>query len=334
MKIEPNKKDMKEFNPDFSALRHNNFEEYGRFQQHLILLEDQERIETYHKAILDTTPGGVIVDIGSGTGILSLMALKSGYEYAVLVEPSKKISSYSAYLLEKNGFNGKYEIINSNLESTPLTKFPTQIDLLISETISSLIVGFGSWNYINKLKSKLSRDGSIIPNHGKLFAFLSSEDLATRNQNNTGLKYCSQVGLDIDLYYRTFRSGGNVFNKQHIYSNKNKFQVINILDFDFRTENIFKFHEINLVLKENEKYTGITFFWEIFLDVKENHGLSSLDPNLSSWNPFYVPFTETLDTTKYKSLELNLKLLELDAPYPFAFQLFNGSKELTNVLYW
>ena len=68
---------MSDFIEDFSSLRTQNYEEYGRFQQHLVLIEDRERIEKYHYAIKSKAPGNVILDIGSGTGILSMMGLLS-----------------------------------------------------------------------------------------------------------------------------------------------------------------------------------------------------------------------------------------------------------------
>lgn len=70
------------FEPDFRALlatRAPTIEEYGRFQQHLILLEDRRRVSAFADAIEKCAPCGVVVDVGAGTGILALIALKRGW---------------------------------------------------------------------------------------------------------------------------------------------------------------------------------------------------------------------------------------------------------------
>jgi len=94
-----------DFLPDFSFLRRSNEatrEEYGRFQQHLILLDDHTRMAFFYRALRSIAPSGVVVDVGAGTGILALMALKLGFEYAILIEPSRKISTYARHLMEVN----------------------------------------------------------------------------------------------------------------------------------------------------------------------------------------------------------------------------------------
>ena len=71
---------MTTYHPDFNQIcgKNENFEEYGRFQQHLGLLEDTMRVGVYHAAIKASATDGrrVAVDVGGGSGVLTMCALK------------------------------------------------------------------------------------------------------------------------------------------------------------------------------------------------------------------------------------------------------------------
>jgi hypothetical protein len=325
---------MTTFSPDFSHVASDSIEEYGRFQQHLVLLEDAERIEKYHNAINSVELGNTVVDIGAGTGILSLIALKAGFDYAVLIEPSRKISSYAEYVLNKNGFKGKFKILQKPLENVRKEELPGSVDLLLSETISSLIIGFGSWQQYDKLLERVKSYDNVIPNHGSLYASLSETDLATRNPFNTGLKYCSGIGIDIDIYYRTFRSGGNIFDKNTVNGLIESVNSFPVLKFDFRNYPVFSEMPYKYKADRATYFTGLTCFWEIALDHAGKNILNSRNPGLSSWYPFYIPFAEPLNVSKDQELNLTIKTKTLDYPYPDTFQVFNNSSPVSNILYW
>ena len=322
------------YTPNFKRPDTENLEEYGRFQQHLVLLEDKERIEKFHKAIKLVEPAELILDIGAGTGILSLFALKAGFKHAFLIEPSQKISSYAAYLLDKNGFSGRYTIINKSLENINPTELPNAIDLVVSETISSLIIGFESWYHYEKVLKRVSNANNIIPNHGKLLFALSEKDWATRNSKNHGLNYCVENGIAIDLYERTFRSGGNIFDKNTINETFSENSFSEILSFDFRKQKYLNDLNNEIVSKSNTTYLGILFYWIISLDSEEKVLLNSRNSKLTSWYPIFIPFKKPLITQKEEILRIRLETKSVDNPYPNAFQIFNYNNPISNILYW
>ncbi|WP_167384033.1 hypothetical protein [Cereibacter sphaeroides] len=71
--LEPPK--LRRFSDDLSANHSDSrlsVQEYGRFNQHLALLEDRVRVAPFLKAIAWVPCGRTIVDVGAGTGVWAL----------------------------------------------------------------------------------------------------------------------------------------------------------------------------------------------------------------------------------------------------------------------
>lgn len=327
------------FSVDFSALSQQLPEgpqEYGRFQQHLALLEDRWRLEVFHRAITYIPPGSVALDVGAGTGILALMALKHGYEHAILIEPSRKMASYAAHLLAENGFENRVTIIQSDLERVAPSKLP-RLDLIVTETLSSLLFGFGTWDALPRMIERLRNPSRIIPFSGQLFALPVSKDLNTKGYKGGGLAFLDELGIDIDLDKSAFRSGGNVFYKNvaldEIKSSPHMPTCIAGFEFGCQTEIVFDGGVLSAA--EDVTVTGILTYWKIQLN-EEPDGISftNLDPRLTSWCPYYIPLNAPIHLTAGQQLPISLRLLPIDVPYTYAFQFFSKKRPITNVLYW
>ena len=205
-----------DFAPDFSVSSTGlpSLDEYGRFQQHLILLEDYGRITGFKAAIESIPVGDVAIDVGAGTGVLGLLALAHGFRRAILVEPSRKMASYARHLARINGFDERITIIQARLEDVDFDSLPTTLDLIVSETLSSMLFGFGSWDVLPRLAERVRDRQNIIPNQGRLLIAPVAKSMASRGPDTDGLAIRREAGLSIDLFDRTFRSGGNVYDKE------------------------------------------------------------------------------------------------------------------------
>jgi hypothetical protein len=329
------------YQPDFRHLRaaHRGIEEYGRFQQHLVLLEDATRLGAYFAAIDAAARAGArkLLEIGGGTGILSLYALKAGFDSAIVFEPSKKIANYARHVFASNGVAERVTIIEEVFETFDHASLPFDIDLVLTETISSIVVGFGSWDAMGALRSHLSKIGSFIPSAGTVSAALSEKVYALRNTQNGGLKLIADAGLNVDLFFRAFRSGGNVFPKDVVTKDIEAgiLRPADIISFNLMAPQQFQYHEPVLRFDSPKVFTGLTAYWDIALSAHDpNIEISSLDPRLFSWFPFYIPFTTDLALEQNKDLKLSLELHDLDAPYPYAIQVLGNDEPLTHMMYW
>ena len=94
------------------------------------MVADQERVRAYAAALEKAVrPGSVVLDIGAGTGILSLLACKFGARHVYAVEPSEAIS-LAADLARANGLESRIQCIRGLSTEIDL---PEKADVIVSD---------------------------------------------------------------------------------------------------------------------------------------------------------------------------------------------------------
>lgn len=325
---------LSEFTPDFrtNSPQEPSLEEYGRFQQHLVLLEDAGRIGRFRSAI-DTIPAGdVVIDVGAGTGVLGLLSLVRGFRHAILIEPSRKMGAYARHLAELNGFSDRVTVISARLEEVDFSLLPASIDMVVSETLSSLIFGFGSWDFMPALIDRLRDSRNVVPSRGRLLVAPVSRRMATRGPDSDGLQILKNSGLKIDLFEHTFRSAGNIYDKAVVACAlaDGTLQAAELASFDFGRNPPILLDGVK-VAPAPGRSVGIILFWDVQLAARApEEQFTNLDPLVTSWYPYYIEFIRPIET----SVHLKLQLVPCDAPYTYAFRILADGEPVTNVLYW
>jgi len=142
------------------------------FDFHHSMLADEVRTSSFLRAILATiTTGDVVVDIGSGTGVLSLFAARAGasHVYSIEREPIIEIASEIA---ARNGLSDTVTFIaGSSLD----VEIPERADVLISETIGNTGFDEGILTWVADAQQRfLKPDATIVPQHVDTVASLVS----------------------------------------------------------------------------------------------------------------------------------------------------------------
>src|SRR5437867_6617173 len=105
-------------------------------------------------------PGDMILDVGAGTGILSLIACEAGASRVYAVEPTE-IIALIPQLAADNGFADR--VIPRKCESFDL-KLPEQTDVMIASMFGSAGVGNNMLKIIVDARDRLLKpNGTIIP---------------------------------------------------------------------------------------------------------------------------------------------------------------------------
>lgn len=102
-------------------------------------LIDRRRTTAFASAIRATVrPGDVVVDLGSGTGVLALMAAKAGAGYVYAVESDASAVRQLRATIEANRLSRQVEVIHADATKV---KLPKKADVIISEMVATGLVG-------------------------------------------------------------------------------------------------------------------------------------------------------------------------------------------------
>ena len=109
------------------------FDEYGTLFDHIGMLQDHERMSAYHDAILLNAErhfkDKVILDVGTGTGVLSIWAAKAGAKKVYAIEATT-VSEHAKKMAAAHGFGETITVLRGRMEEIEL---PEKVDVLLSE---------------------------------------------------------------------------------------------------------------------------------------------------------------------------------------------------------
>jgi len=128
---------------------------------HNSMLSDEARLTSYLKAILQTVQAGdLVLDIGSGTGILTYFACMAGAQHVYAVEQGPVIN-LARQICRENGLEERITFIKSWSHEIEL---PEPVDVVITETIGNAGFEEGILGWIfDARKRHLKPGGQIIP---------------------------------------------------------------------------------------------------------------------------------------------------------------------------
>ena len=100
------------------------------------MINDTGRNQFYKQAIDQCVAGKTVVDIGTGTGLLSILAARAGAKKVWAVEQDPVRAELARELIDKVGMNSVIEVVNKNFFDADIPA-----DIYVSETINTQIFG-------------------------------------------------------------------------------------------------------------------------------------------------------------------------------------------------
>lgn len=94
------------------------FGSYSHTHIHEEMLKDQIRTKTYRDAIEKNFydfKDKIVMDIGAGTGILSIFAARAGAKHVYAIE-NAEIAHFARDIIKKNGYADKITVLKGKME--------------------------------------------------------------------------------------------------------------------------------------------------------------------------------------------------------------------------
>ncbi|CCF57062.1 hypothetical protein KAFR_0C00670 [Kazachstania africana CBS 2517] len=138
------------------------FTSYDHYGIHEEMLQDTVRTLSYRNAIMqnkDMFKDKVVLDVGCGTGILSMFAAKHGAKHVIGVDMSS-IIEMARKIVDLNGFSDKITLLRGKLEDVVLP-FP-KVDIIISEWMGYFLLYESMLDTVLYARDKYLVEGGLI----------------------------------------------------------------------------------------------------------------------------------------------------------------------------
>ena len=178
---------------------------------HRTMIGDHARTDAFRRAIGEVVqPGCTVLDVGTGTGILSFFAARAGAERVYAVDNSS-IIDLARRLALANGLDNKIQFIREPIESAPVEE---QVDVIVSEWLGFFALTETMFKSFVKGRDRLlAPGGTTIPSAVHMFlAPIESADLHVREGTGFwerpihGLDFTEVIKYEVDNFVTTSRS--------------------------------------------------------------------------------------------------------------------------------
>lgn len=105
--------------------------------EHREFVRNKDRVKTFRKAFEKHARGKVVLDVGTGSGIMAILAAKAGAKRVIAIEKDEKMAEVARRNFEKNGLTDQIELIVGDALEVP--SLP-RVEVLVGELLSTWCV--------------------------------------------------------------------------------------------------------------------------------------------------------------------------------------------------
>ncbi|CAD8085966.1 unnamed protein product [Paramecium primaurelia] len=153
------------------------FDSYSHFSIHEEMLKDKIRTKAYQNAIIKNKQlfqNKIVLDVGAGTGILSIFAAQAGAKHVYAVE-NANIAIHAKKIISENGLSEKITIVKGKIEEIELPV--EKVDIIISEWMGYFLLYESMLDCVLYARDKyLAPDGHMFPDKAIMYLSTIEDD--------------------------------------------------------------------------------------------------------------------------------------------------------------
>lgn len=290
------------------------------------MISDTWRMDAYIAAVKrNITKNTVVLDLGAGTGIFSLLACKFGAKKVFAIEPNTALN-VGIMSARKNGFADKIEFFNKPSNEVQLNE---KVDLIISDLRGILpLLGNNIETIVDAKKRFLKKQGKLIPVSDNIYAAIVNSpklykdiiNIWDNNQYQLSLK--DEKNICLNSFYPENFKYSKLISDQKLW---------NIIDYS-KLDN--KDYSNKLEYNFSEKKTAHGF--SVWFDSKLSPGVKLLNsPNVAGAKVYgraFFPFLEPLSVNKGDKITIKLSANLVANEYIWSWQTEKYQKNIKEPL--
>ncbi len=257
---------------------------------HFPMMNDEGRNDAYEQAIRRAvTPGCTVLEIGTGAGLLAMMAARAGAGHVYTCEVVRPVADKAEEIIWANGYSDRITVLKKRSTAVSVgADLPARADVLISEILDVGLLGEIVLPVIKHAANNLVKPGArIIPRSATVFAaVMQSEEIyhAQRVNRISGFDF-NPFNEFAGKSYKQFRITR--------YRHELLTDPFEVFSFDLRGADIQDDHrEICVNAKAAGTCHAIAFWFRMDLDET-----TSLDTGPSNEESCWMQAVQILDST-------------------------------------
>ncbi|XP_053994662.1 protein arginine N-methyltransferase 7 isoform X1 [Hylaeus volcanicus] len=327
------------------------------------MLHDHERNEKYYIALKTAVERkhqigeeANVLDIGTGTGLLSMMAAKCGADSVTACEAFTPMAKCAIKIIEENGFKDKIKLIQKRSTKMIVGKdgdMEKKANILVTEVFDTELIGEGALSTFRHALDYLLEEDSIVVPHSATIWVQVIESPAVHAWNTTQpIQYKNRCLLNTPHSVKSCFGAAAVHDIQLTQFPCNAFRPLlppqAIFRFDFSGKTPLLYNEkVCLHAKPTSNGTAHAIFmwWDLNMDI-DNQVLLSCAPvwehpdakklqdegislteiaDLIPWRDHWMQAIYYLPTETSVIADTEISLIGYHDEYSLWFQLINDS---------
>jgi type II protein arginine methyltransferase len=143
-------------------------------QWHFPMMADHARNAAYAAAIARAVPGKRVLDIGAGSGLLAMMAARSGAAHVVSCEMQPVIAEVARHVVAANDLSDRIEVWSLKSDQLQIgSELSAPAEVLITETFASGLLSEQVLSTVEDARRRLlTPDAVVVPQRASARAYL------------------------------------------------------------------------------------------------------------------------------------------------------------------
>ena len=283
---------------------------------HYDMLLDSQRNDAYERAVRKAIEskrafgqqGISVLDIGAGSGLLSMLAARAGADKVVAVEMSQHMCDVGEETVVMNGYADKILVLNRDARRMDVVRkadgtppdMEQKADILIYEVFDSGLIGEGALHLVASARQKLLHpDAVLIPSAGRVYCIpisirksvVKDFDFQHLNRYNWRPDY---VGVELESCTKDWKALAKpieVFSFDFYQSEENMVPTSKQFEFEIEEEGVVN---------------AFAFWFDLQLDEENELSTSPFSGKGKTWQQA-VQYIEEVNVVKNAKLPITAK---------------------------